>query len=330
MGGKALKIETVRKSTDELYRIYNEISPTIIKRIGVETHIVKFYHKKETHGDLDIILRVDKQLPNLVDFINENFNPNDIYNNGGVVSFDYDNFQIDLIPIRVSNWEVAKCFFDYDPTGNLMGKIAHSFGFKYGFEGLVYPMRNFNGRISKDIVISKDNKKIFDFLGLDYSVYEKGFDTMEEIFEFIINGKYFNSKKYDMESLTAIDRKRNRKRKSYQDFLKYLSDNRINKSFEFKPKEYYIEVANSYFPESNLLNEIEKFRKIDEENKNMSKKFNGHLIMSIIPELNGKELGHVMNDFKSNFDDFRSFIIENNSEYILNFFKNWYFKKYIL
>lgn len=327
MGGKALKVETVRKNTNELYRIYNEISPIIVKELGVDTHLVKFYHKKETHGDLDILLRVDRQLPNLVDFVESTFKPNDIHNNGGVVSFDYDNFQVDLIPIRVSNWEVAKCFFSYDPKGNLMGKIAHSFGFKYGFEGLIYPMRNFNGRISKDIVLSKDNHKIFDFLGLDYSVYEKGFDTMEEIFNFIINGKYFNSKKYDMENLTSIDRKRNRKRKSYQDFLKYLSDNNINKSFDFQPKEYYLEVANSYFPESNLLDQIEKFRKIDNENKNMSEKFNGNLIMEVIPELKGKELGHAMNEFKSNFDDFRSYLLENSSEDILNYFKNWYLKK---
>ncbi|MFW6243312.1 MAG: hypothetical protein ACOC2W_04045, partial [bacterium] len=209
----------------------------------------------------------------------------------------------------------------------LMGKIAHSFGFKYGFHGLIYPMRNFNGRMSKDIVLSKDNKKIFDFLGLDYSVYEKGFDTIEEIFDFIINGKYFNSKKYDMESLTAVDRKRNKKRKSYHDFLKYLSDNNINKTYEFQPKEYYIKIADSYFPEANLINEIEKFRKIDNENKQLSEKFNGHLIMSVIPELKGKELGNAITDFKSNFKDFRSYVLENDSNEILNYFKKWYFKK---
>lgn len=324
MGGKALKIETVRKNTQELYRIYNEISPIINKELDVDTHLVKFYHTKETHGDLDILLRVDKKIQDLVNFVKINFNPNDIYNNGGVVSFDYDNFQIDLIPVKVSNWEVSKCFFDYDPSGNLLGKIAHAIGFKYGFQGLVYPMRNFNGRMSKDIILSKDNKKIFEFLGYDYSIYEKGFDTIEEIFDFIINGKYFNSKKYDMENLTSIDRKRNRKRKSYQEFLKYLSDNNININYDYEIKDYYLNLANSFFPEVNLFEQIEEFKKIDNENKELSIKFNGNLIMSVLPELKGKELGDAITNFKSEFEDFRKFLLKNNSEEIINNFKNWY------
>ena len=44
-----------------------------------------------------------------------------------------------------------------DPSGNLMGKIAHKFGLKYGCDGLVDPFRNFSGRINKDIVLTGIN-----------------------------------------------------------------------------------------------------------------------------------------------------------------------------
>ena len=131
MGGHALKVNTYRKTTDEFNKIASDIIPIIENSLGTETFIAKCYHTKETHGDMDILIRFgDKQQNiNLVEFIKSTFKPIDIYNNGGVVSFDYDGFQIDFISIKTSNWEIAKTWYSYDPFSNLVGKICKQFNF---------------------------------------------------------------------------------------------------------------------------------------------------------------------------------------------------------
>lgn len=327
MGGKALKqigIETERKSTSDLYRIYSEIK----KYLGdLETHLVLFYKNKETHGDLDILIKIDRTNIDLRDIVkNEIKAP--FFSNGSVLSFEYDNFQVDFIPVRESNWNVSKCFFDYDPSGNLMGKVAHKFGLKYGFEGLVYPYRTETSHVFADISISKDNYKIFEFLGYSYETFLQGFNSVEEIFDFIIGGKYFNDKIFDYENLNHIDKKRNRKRATYNQFLEYLKTVGITNNFSFnEDKSSYINDINSFFPESDFLTQLNKFKEKEKTFQQIRSKFNGELIMSWYPELKGKELGNVMTNFKEQFQDFDQFCLESSEEKIKTIFVEFYGRK---
>ena len=114
MGGKALSIygvETERKSTKDFLRICNEIEP-ILNKYGINTHAVKCYHEKETHGDLDLLLEMNQETYNkglnIRTIIENEFKPTAIHNGGGVYSFDYDNFQVDFIPCKEKNWETSK------------------------------------------------------------------------------------------------------------------------------------------------------------------------------------------------------------------------------
>jgi hypothetical protein len=192
MGGKALQrfgIETERKTTKEHERISQELKPRIEKIFNTDVKFVKYFRTKETHGDLDILIRNSGQYKNPIEIIKNEFGIEHVHNNGNVMSFMYDNYQIDIIPQKESNWEFCEYFFNWDPVGNLTGKIAHKFGLKFGFSGLIYPFRNFSGRLSTDILISKDPEKIFKFLGLDFEKYKQGFDTLDEIFHFIVKSK---------------------------------------------------------------------------------------------------------------------------------------------
>lgn len=323
MGGKALKqigIETQRKTTEDLIRIYQEISQRLHK-IGLTTHLVDFYRSKETHGDLDILIKMQGQPVNLKNWVRDNITTNLVYSKP-VVSFEYENFQVDLIPIAQSNWETAKFFFDKDPSANLMGKITHKFGLKYGWAGLVYPFRNFSGRLTRDIVISKDPRKICEFLGFDYDRYINGFDTLEEIFEFVVGSKYFNTDYFRMENLGHIDRKRNKKRQTYQQFLEYV--NTIKKpGYVFDKKDSYIDYIDKEFPEAKLKQKLKILYKKDEQAKEIASKFNGRLVMQRIPELKGKELGEALNSFKSMFLNFEEYVLNNKSEDILVQFVKW-------
>jgi len=330
MGGNALKTETFRKTTDEFNKIASEIIPIIESGLNTETFIAKCYHNKETHGDMDILIKMDSnnQGINLIDFINNTFKPNDLYNNNGVVSFDYDEFQIDFIPIKISNWEIAKVWYSYDPFSNLAGKSSHRFGTKYGHGGLVYPFRNFNGRLSKDITLSKDPKRIFEFLGYDYERFQKGFDNLEEIFEYVIDGKYFDYSIFLMENLNHIDRKRNKKRKSYQEFLQYIENKGIKDTYQFsKDKSTYIDLIHDSFPKVDLKGKIEELSKKDAENSELNEKFNGRLIMDIFPELTGKELGNMITNFQKSFGDYREFALKHSTDDIMFQFGKFYQKE---
>lgn len=318
MGGKALSVPTERKKTDEYLKIFDEVD-TKFREFDIETHRVLAYHSKPDHGDLDILIRVDENYQNhckpLKEFVGLNFSPKEIVKNGSIVSFDYDDFQIDLIPTTTGIWETSKTFFDYDPTGNLMGKIAHRFGLKYGFSGLVYPFRNFNGRLSENITISKDNAKIFEFLGFDYNEYLCGFENLEEIFKYITNSKYFNSSIFYFENLRHIDKKRNRKRKTYNQFLEYVNERKYV-DYIFKNKTEYVEEVDAFFPEAKLDERLGALKRINLENQKISKKFNGHIVMKLFPELKGKELGGFITRFREQKKDFRKWVLNGSEDEI--------------
>lgn len=316
MGGKALNrygVHTERKSTEEFLRIGKEIQDRLAIDMSKETAIIGCYRTKADHGDLDLLIKeVPNSILNWSTYIQLVFKPQAIYNNGGVYSFDYQNFQIDFIPIVESKWEIAKIYFGNDPLGNCVGKTFHKFGLSYGWEGLFYKFRNFNGKNSKNVLLTTDPRKIFEFGGYDYDRYLLGFETLEDIFKFIIAGKYFDAEIFQMENLKSIDRKRNRKRGSYHLFLNYLKDNDINTKYAFnEDKEYYLQFINVFFPESNLLEQLKILKEIDAKNQTIAYKFNGDIVMQWFPNLKGKELGAVMGNFKTH-------IGINYNEFILN------------
>ena len=332
MGGKALNnygVFTERKTTADFNRIAAEIQKQLNKDLGCETAVVRCYHTKADHGDLDLLIKIDHEFfnsgINLRKYIEDTFSPNAIHTNGSVISFDYDNFQVDFIPIKEKNWEIAQVYYSYDPLGNAMGKTFHKLNLSYGWDGLKYKYRNFNGRNSHDITICRDPRKIFEFGGYDYDRYLEGFDNIEEIFDFIIDGKYFNGEIFKMSNLKHIDKKRNRKRKSYHEFLKYVEMKGINKLYNFRDKLFYSQIINDYFPEANFF---EKLKILDEKNilnERLHNKLNGTLVMEWIPGLEGKELGSVLREFKIfHGDKYNETILNQTEEELREYFVNYY------
>jgi len=332
MGGKALLqygIKTERKNTNDFYNIMGKIAVRLTYGLGITMSIpvrfsygttltsqtIKTYHTKPDHGDLDVLIKMDENFRNkkieLKKYVEETFHPNVIHNNSGVLSFDYESFQIDFIPIKECNWDIANVYYSYDPLGNIMGKTFHRFNLSYGWEGLYYKYRNFNGINSNNILLSKDPKKIFDFGGYDYEKYLNGFDTLEDIFKFVIDSKYFDAEMFQFKNLNQIDKKRNRKRASYKIFLEYLEKNDIRNQYLFDhTKENYIPLIDKFFPEANLITEMDKLKQIDEINRSINEKFNGKIVMEWLPELQGKELGAAITKFKKVLDDkYEDFIL---------------------
>jgi hypothetical protein len=153
-------------------------------------------------------------------------------------------------------------------------------------------------------------RKIFEFGGYNYDRYLLGFDTLVDIFAFTINSKYFDTEMFQMENLKSIDKKRNRKRKSYHIFLEYLKKNNINTKYSFEEdKNFYIADIDAAFPEVDLLQQLHDLQVKDEFNQALAEKFNGNVVMQWIPKLQGKELGIAIGQFKAKLGDDYDWII---------------------
>jgi hypothetical protein len=316
MGGKALNrygVHTVRKSTEEFHRIGYELQTRVGEDMGYNTAIVTCYRTKADHGDLDLLICVpEKEYVNWRNYIGYVFKPQAIYSNGGVHSFDYQGFQIDFIPINEPKWATALVYFSYDPLGNIMGKTYHKFNLSYGWEGLFYKYRNSHGTNSKNILLTNDVRRIFEFGGYDYDRYLNGFDTLEEIYKFAIDSKYFDTEMFQMENLKSIDKKRNRRRGSYHQFLEYLKNNNINIRYPFEEdKDMYILDIDTAFPEANLLEQLHDLQIQDELDQALAEKYNGNVVMQWLPELQGKALGVAMGNFKRTLGNDYADIISN-------------------
>jgi hypothetical protein len=72
-----------------------------------------------------------------------------------------------------------------------------------------------------------------------------------------------------------------------------------------------------------IKQKIDEFETREKENKIISKKFNGGMIMDKYPELRGEKLGIALSNFKKQHEDFRKYVLDNTTEDILKAFDNF-------
>lgn len=303
MGGRALKGKDTftrrytRKEFDILWVEMANILTKTFKQFGYP----KFYNNKETFGDMDVILSMDGFNQNMRDYIEETFKPNEIFHNGNAWSFDYKELQIDFITCSPDDYDSLHNYMKYNDLGNLIGRVAQHIGVKYGQEGLFYNHFIDGQKVGK-VILSKDDRKIYDFLGLDYDRCLSGFDELEDIFNFIRSSKYYNPHYFSLDNLNKINRDRNLKRKTYMSFLEYIKNDKPNENYNYIDirliNENLITILERDFPESNINLEIKRFEYEYAKSKYVSTKFSGRHIMEKYG-LTGKELGDAITKFKN-------------------------------
>lgn len=302
MGGNALK--TKRLQANE----YKELEKSVYEKLqqafpDTRIHIPKYFSSKESFGDMDILFERNDELSNIMDKVKDLFKPEKTYyNKESSFSFEQDNFQIDLIFIKPESFDFAKEYFSYNDLGIFIGRIADSFGVKYGIDGLYYTLgkiqNNHNFFQNKDrIYITKDFKSAIDVLGFDYNRYQKGFDNMQEIFDFVTSSKYFTKASYQRENQNNDNYHRNKKRKNFTDFQSYLENKFEDKNMPF---DYYREIGMNIidrkFPE--FKSKYEKYKKDCEENAIFSTRFNGRRIIGLTG-IDQMEVSSVIAHFKA-------------------------------
>lgn len=303
MGGNALKkCETVRLSAKDYFVIKDELDKTF-HALGYKAIAIPAYSTKESFGDIDILVSDDIGT-NRFESVLLNLKPKEMVKNGNVYSLEYKNFQVDLILTPHEDMTASYIYFSYNDLGNLMGRIAHKQGIKFGHRGTSYVFRDDLGNVVEEFKITNLFHVFCSAFNFSIERYNKGFNTLEDIFEFVAASKYFNPDIYLLDNLNHKSRVRDSKRKTYNTFLKWCE---TKKETDWVGREFfqYTESKRSYLPRlfdafagySFAQRWFETYGK-ELENREFKRKFNGHIVRNIV-SLDGEKLGHFIAFFKN-------------------------------
>lgn len=316
MGGNALKnCVTRRYEAKEYYKLEEEVCRILRKTFMRSFTPITSYHLKESFGDMDIIVRGDPyDMADMETRLKEVFQSKGIVKNGNVVSFEYKEFQIDLIFTPDDDVETSLYYFAYNDLGNLVGRLAHMMGMKLGHDGLSYNWRLDDTKHFKNVIVLKDWSEILPVLGLSWERYAEGFDTIEDIFKFVASSKFFNKDIYLLQNRNHTARVRDKKRKTYMEFLKWLEtyEENVEQTMWKNWSKTNLNQDNSKsFWLSHLFLQIPHFETIYNEvqkewveAQEFKRRFNGHLV-SEWTGLKDKELGSFMKRLRDYYGDAR-------------------------
>src|SRR5699024_5199762 len=104
-------------------------------------HVVPAYRSKPDFGDVDIVVASDGLPDDWQERLIRALGSRAHVSNGPVFSLEYDRFQVNILLQSESNFDFASRYFAWNNLGNLIGRIAHHLGFKFGHDGLWYVNR---------------------------------------------------------------------------------------------------------------------------------------------------------------------------------------------
>lgn len=297
--------------------------------------MIPAFHEKEDFGDMDILILAKEDFGDIKAKLNSLYSPKGIFHNSNLYSFEYKDFQIDLIFTPKKNWETSKRFFAWGDCGNLIGKIFNKLNLKFGYDGLRYVYRHNNGKELDQITITKDLPKAVELLGLDSKKYKSGFKNSEELFNWIVGSKFFYSDSFKLENLNSINRQRNKNRKLYNEFITWAENKQFEpnaeliKLFEFIDENElaWLSILDKYFG-SKAVEHYNALHLKASNNYIVKSKYNGDLVKEWTG-LTGTELGNTIVKFNKHLeltfqDAYFEFFFMNSVEKIALYFKTWY------
>lgn len=291
MGGNAFGFTANRISTEEFNVLERKLSDIFEQHkssfINVPK-VIRSYRSKEGHGDMDLIYTGNPDV--VTKILTDNNIAVNVKRNGPATSYlhnlsDDIVFQLDFINEPEQTFDFAYRYFCWNDTGNLIGRLSHRIGLKFGHNGLWYVYRDCdNTRELAKVLLTSDFDTALEYLDLDPTIHSNGFDTVEQIFEYVTSSKYFDYQSVDLSRRNHVSRVRDKKRKTYNQFLQWLKDNSLDcYNLALPPKESFLDQHKQKFP--HLAIELEKVN-IELAKRNKEKeKFNG----AIVSKLTGYE-----------------------------------------
>jgi hypothetical protein len=317
MGGKLFGLGRI--PGDRYLEIETELKQYLDNKLGNYYRIPRYYRNKPDFGDLDAIVssaacQANNWLQLRQEIVDE-LGITQYKSDGRVFSTVYQNFQVDYFLAGADFLDSTYNYLSFNDLGNLLGKICRRFNLKYGEKGLVYVFRHSDGNYTKDLPVTIDFQKICHFLQLDYQKWQAGFSDLTDLFEWVIECPYFSVQPYLTPTKTL--ERRTKERTTIQSFVEYLQENKIDRTYDYlENRDEYIPWLHENFPEANLVDRIAEEREKERIINSVKEKFNGKLIMQLLPNLQGKTLGHFIMQFKQEYSCFDEFILNSSQEKI--------------
>lgn len=325
MGGNALSVESVRLNAAN----YKKLSNYCVTQLALNFplgrfHAIESYGSKADHGDLDLLVYAPRYDPFLCA---SSLGATEVVRNGPVTSIgisslqefgleEGDVFQVDLISIDADSFEYAANYFSFNDLGNLIGRTAHAMGVAHRHDGLYYYMRDGDYKF-REILLTKNYDQALIFLGYDHERFSQGFETLNEIFMYVSGSDFFNTGIFLLENRNAKSRIRDRKRKTYMEFLDFCEKNSDLTGYEYpKEKSEWFSRIKEYFP--HFDGEYKEAVAALQRQRILKSKFNGEMV-SKLTGLQGKELGVFMKEFKNSFgsnEELGAFVLHSTVEEI--------------
>jgi hypothetical protein len=335
MGGNALKeYGVVRVDSATEAKTANDVIAILsafMREAGLDLKPVKVesYRQKSDHGDIDILvpdtLRHLLNPEQIADLFRAHYGVDVpcVYRGSedpdpqmhlktalislGVPLENGELVQVDLIWIKPEEIEFAKSYYSWNDLGNLIGVTARKLGLKFGHNGLFLPI-NKGDRYAGTSRVSLDFAESIAFLGYSYARWAKGFNTLEDIFSFVMSSKYFMPESYLLDNRNHQARMRDKKRPTYTKFLNFLREHNIQGNGHLLQAQLDYEAA---------MAELEKL---------IARKFrlNGQLIAGITG-LRNNELGLFIEAFKSQYgDNFDAEVLDKGEDFLIAEIKRFY------
>jgi hypothetical protein len=319
MGGNALKnTQTQRLGREDFERVAVVVTNELRMAFpGTPVDVIPAYRQKPTFGDLDVLIQTEGMQANgggekLRRMAVDVFNATDLFKNSNVLSFDYrasasqtePGFQVDVIGLPAAEYDFALRYYSFNDLGNLIGRTAHKAGFSFGHAGLVYPFRE-GTYMFREVPLTRDFDAALQFLGYEPALHRAGFDTVEELFLYVVGSKYFNRDIFLLENRSYKARVRDRKRKTYTEFLDYIGARRLP-AFEYpEDKSAWLPLAFEAFPQ--FATEYHATVRDLQNQRLLKERFNGERVREITG-LEGAKLGWVMKHLRESFESFEALL----------------------
>lgn len=290
LGYKAQRMDkpTYNKVLDKVHSFLDDLN--------IIYHDIPYIRDKADFGDIDIIIEygIDEHVFDAIRTNTTKLGATDetTIRNGKVMSVLVDGlYQVDFIKERKETVEYHVAYLSHNDLGNLIGRCAKEAGYKHGTDGFFYS-HYLNGRaLKKEFFISNDYRTVLNLLGLSVEKFDEGFDTLQDMFDYVSGNKYFKASFYEFENLNNRNKVRDAKRKNYNLFLNHVKgmpDSLLN-----------VPTYDIAFPE--LISQVEDFKEKVHRDKVIKEKFSGKLVMELTP-LQGKDLKEFILFFKEKYD----------------------------
>lgn len=277
--------------------------------------IPRYYDDKPDFGDMDVLVAERPDWEELRGRIVADLGITQCRRVGHVFSMVFRGLQTDLFLIEPRWLESAYNFMSFNDLGNFMGRMVRRFDLKYGEHGLSYVYRRGDGHYKVDLPITSDFQEICDFLGLDHARWQRGFHSIESIFEWVIESPFFSVVPYLDETEGNLE-PRKQERTTVVRFVEWLRARGIDKRPTFAERKEYLPFVILSFPAARLDEQLEAEQAAEIRAARFAAKFNGKRVTALRPELAGRALGEFIVALKESITDFESFILDAPEEEI--------------